>query len=267
MYADDTVLYTSNKTSVEGLKVMEENLGFVTEWCNNNKLTVNIAKTKHMVVGNTPGDNLIVRNQLCHNNQQIELVTNYNYLGVELDSNLTLENHINKCVKNANKKMFMVSKLRRCLTNKTTSMLYKQLVRPHLEYCDFVVDSSLKKNVAKYDKVQKRALRTINYGCAERKTFAQTMEIYEIEDLYERRKEHLLMQMYMQKDDVDFVETVRPNMKLRNNDGVKFKITTTRNHRVYNSPYYRGVYLWERLPVVVQTLASKSDFRKRIKVL
>ena len=77
MYADDTVLYTPNKTSAEGLKVMEENHSFVTEWCNNNKLTVNIAKTKHMVVGNTPGDNLIVRNQLCHNNQQIELVTNY----------------------------------------------------------------------------------------------------------------------------------------------------------------------------------------------
>ena len=65
------------------------------------------------------------------------------------------------------------------------------------------------------------------------------MEIYEIEDLYERQKEHLLMQMYMymHKDNVDFVETVRPNMKLRNNDGVKFKIATTRNHRVYNSPH------------------------------
>ena len=75
---------------------------------------------------------------------------------MELDSNLTMENHINKCVKNANKKVFMVSKLRRCLTNKTTSMLYKQLVRPHLEYCDFLVDSSLKRNVAKYDKVKKK---------------------------------------------------------------------------------------------------------------
>ena len=93
------------------------------------------------------------------------------------------------------------------------------------------------------------------------------MEIYEIEDLYERGKEHLLMQMYMHKDDVDFIETVRPNMKLRNNDGVKFKITTTRNHRVYNSPYYQGVYLWERLPVDLQTSAAKSDFRKRIEVL
>ena len=56
-------------------------------------------------------------------------------------------------------------------------------------------------------------------------------------------------------------------MKLGNNDGVKFKITTTKNHWVYNSLYYRGVYLWERLPVDVQTSASKSDFRKRMKVL
>ena len=69
-----------------------------------------------------------------------------------------MENHINKCVKNANKTKFMVSELRRCLTNKTTSMLYKQFVQPHLEYCDFLVGSSLKKHVAKYDKVKKRAL-------------------------------------------------------------------------------------------------------------
>ena len=146
---------------------MEENLSFVIEWCDINKLIVNIAKTKHMVVGNTPGDNLIVRNQLCHNNRQTELVTNFNYLGVKLDSKMTMENHINKYMKNANKIMFMVSKLRQCLTFKTTAILYKQLVRPHFEYCDFLVDSSLKKHVVKYDKVKKRALRTINYGCAE----------------------------------------------------------------------------------------------------
>ena len=64
-----------------------------------------------------------------------------------------------------------------------------------------------------------------------------------------------------------FCYVIVANMKLRKNDGVKFKITTTRNHRVYNCPYYRVVYLWERLPVVVQILASKSDFWKRIKVL
>ena len=65
-------------------------------------------------------DDQIVENQLCYNNQQIEQVTTYTYLGVELDDNLTMENHINKCVKNANRKLFMVSKLRRCLTCRTT---------------------------------------------------------------------------------------------------------------------------------------------------
>ena len=50
-------------------------------------------------------------------------------------------------------------------------MLYKQLARPHLEYCDFLVDSSLKKNVAKIDKIQKQALRMINYGHRERMTY------------------------------------------------------------------------------------------------
>ena len=73
-------------------------------------------------------------------------------------------------------------------------------------------------------------------------------------------KEHLLMQMSMHKDYVDRIETIRPNMKPRNTDGVKFKIMTT-------SPYYHIVYFWEQLQVVAQTSASKSGVCKRIKVL
>ena len=78
--------------------------------------------------------------------QIIDFVNEYNYLGVEVDSNLTMESHINKCVKMANRKMFMISKLRRSLSSRTTAMLYKQLARPQLEYCDFLVDSCLMKH-------------------------------------------------------------------------------------------------------------------------
>ena len=108
-------------------------------------------------------------------------------------------------------------------------MLYKHLPRPHLEYCDFLVDSSLKKNVAKFDKIQKRALRMINYGHRECMTYAEVMSLYDIESLYNRRAEHLLMQMYCHKDDVDYIEQYRPTMRLRNHEGTKFKIKTTRN--------------------------------------
>ena len=75
-----------------------------------------------------------------------------------------MENHTNKSVGKANKKLYMIYKLRKCLSRKTTVLLYKQLVRPHLEYCDFIIDNSLKIHVKKYDNVQNRALKTINYG-------------------------------------------------------------------------------------------------------
>ena len=66
-------------------------------------------------------------------------------------------------------------------------MLYKQFARPYLDYCDFIVDSSLKENVGKFDKIQKRAMRMINYGQRESMTYAEIMSLYDIESLYNRR--------------------------------------------------------------------------------
>ena len=94
-----------------------------------------LGKTKHVIVGQS--------------HSQCEKLTNrksniYNCLGAELGSNLWTENHINTCVRQANKKMFLFSKLRRCLSRKTTALLYKQLMRPQLEHCDFLMDTALK---------------------------------------------------------------------------------------------------------------------------
>ena len=151
MYADDTVVHTSSNTMDEGFSNLERSLCYKIQWCNNNRLTLNIGKTKHMIIGPTLNENLVVQNNLHYNNKKIDIVSEYNYLGIELDNKLTMENHINKSVCKANKKLYMIYKLRKCLSKKTTSLLYKQLVRPHLEYCDFLIDSSLKKHVDKFE--------------------------------------------------------------------------------------------------------------------
>ena len=131
------------------------------------------------------------------------------------------------------------------LSKKNTSLLYKQLVRPHLEYCDFLIDSSLKKHVDKFDRVQKKALRIINYGHGPKRTYIETMREFDVQQLLARRKEHLVMNMFAQRNSNDYVDMNRPEMLLINHNGTKFKIKATRNHKVYKSPYYRGVKLWE----------------------
>ena len=202
----------------------------VVDWCNKNKLTINVSKTKHMVIGQMLTENFP---HLQYNDQKIEVVKEYNYLGVELDNVLTLENQINKCVKQANKKMHMIGKLRRSLSCKTTAMLYKQLALPHLEYCDFLIDSALKKHVEKLDSVQKRALRMINYGLPERRTYADIMTSYDFEALKRRRGEHLLMHMFTLRNEHDYINDERPQMRLRNHGCTKFKMKTTKKQRVY----------------------------------
>ena len=178
---------------------------------------------------------------------------------------LTMKNHINKSVSKSNKKLYMIFKIRKCLSKKTTALLYKQLVHPHLEYCDFLIDSSLKKHVNKFDTVQKRALRTINYGPGVRKSYAETMREYDVKPLHTRRKQHLLMNMFTNKNNPEHVDMNRPDRLLRNHDGAKFKMRATRNQKVFKSPYYRGAQLWEQLPNVTRTLQRKKEFKHSIK--
>ena len=265
MYADDTVVYTSSKNIGEGFSHLERNLCSIIKWCNNNKLTLNVGKTKHMVIGPTLNEHLVVEKNLQYKDQKIEIVSEYNYLGIDLDNKLTMENHINKSVGKANKKLYMIYKIRKCLSKKTTALLYKQLVRPHLEYCDFLIDSSLKKHIEKFDRVQKRALRTINYGQKVHKTYAETMLEYDVQHLHVRRKEHLIMNMFSQRNNPEYVDTNRPDRLLRNHDGTKFKIRATRNQKVYKSPYFRGVQLWGQLPNVTRTLQGRKEFKHSIK--
>ena len=47
MYANDTVVYTSSKTIEEGFTNLERSLCSIINWCDNNRLTLNIGKTKH----------------------------------------------------------------------------------------------------------------------------------------------------------------------------------------------------------------------------
>ena len=91
------------------------------------------------------------------------------------------------------------------------------------------------------------------------------MREYDIQPLRVRRKEHLIMIMFAQKKNQEYVDMTRPDRLLRNHDGTKFKIQATRNQKGYKSPYYRGVQLWERLPNVTRTLHVKKEFKSSFK--
>ena len=100
MYADDTSLTLSayDPTTLE--EKLNKDLDEVQKLLKSNKLTLNVKKTRHMIIGShyrlrhLNGDlNVTV------NSQQLTRVTYYRYLGVEVDDVLGWQSHVDTICK------------------------------------------------------------------------------------------------------------------------------------------------------------------------
>ena len=96
MYADDTTLYCclEDITSKNKAHTLNIELEGVHSWLKANRLTLNVNKTKYMLFSkrknNLPGEiNLRI------NNNDIQSVTEFNFLGLYLNSKLNWDTHIN----------------------------------------------------------------------------------------------------------------------------------------------------------------------------
>ena len=136
-----------------------------------------------------------------------------------------------------------------------------------MEYADFLTDSCNKVKTSKLDRIQKRALKIIDQSIHKDNTRDELLVMYGLEELEVRRQRHHLAIMYRHSHTHTNLEVRRSDVELRSNLKVKFKIKTTKLTKVQNSPYYRGVTLWDRLPSGVQKATTKVKFKQGIKNL
>ena len=87
---------------------------------------------------------------------------------------------------------------------------------------------------------------------------------YKIEDLKLRRKRNLLKIMHTLSSDSENLKTVSIERDLRSTTKVKLKNDFTSKTKVFNSPLYRGIRLWDSLPSNLQKERNKYIFKHRI---
>ena len=189
-------------------------------------------------------------------------VSQYEYLGMIIHEKLLMDIQIELMYKKANKKLGMMSRIRRFISTNTAVKIYKTMIRPHLEYVDFIVESGSKSAVSKFTRLQERALRRIEY-CSiteNRRSYIELERQFNIENLGIRR--NLLYQMYDQSKMGINVTLELSDRILRSTKKVKMKYTFSNLTKLHNSPYYRGVKLWYSLPVHIEKCSLKSEFKK-----
>ena len=183
MYADDTTLYCNiNQNIVEEL--INAELTKLWEWLGANKLSLNIAKTKYNMVFHISKRNVIYPN-LKVNNNNIERVTEINFLGVILHSHMTWIKHINHISKKIARSIGILYRLRNVYPESVLVTIYNTLVPPNFYYCLFLWGSVVKENHLLH-LLQKKALRiitNIDY-LAHTEPICKKLRILKISDLF-----------------------------------------------------------------------------------
>ena len=175
--------------------------------------------------------------------QPITSVTQHKYLGVELDSKLTWNEHISAFTGRANSSLgFLRRNLYNC-PEQIKTQAYYSLVRPHLEYAWSVWDPHTQKNIQSIAKVQSRAASFVK-KCNQHtlSTITSLLEELKWPSLEQRRKQTRLINLY---------KIVKGTLAVEIPNYFRQKERQKRNYhplKFINAGYRTNVYIYSFFP-------------------
>ena len=262
MYADDCVLYMSGNNWDTIRNRIQEDLDCFEHWGELNNLHLNFKKTKMLILG---PDNKLKR---LHDptpvrvyESDVAFVSNYNYLGVILDSKMTLRPFYNHVKRTVYSKMFVFRKIRNYLSEYAAIMLYKQMILPFIEYAGFMLVACNLEDRRELQKSQNDALRLcLRAKVSDRIRIEDLHTKCKIVSLEQRRRTQLLLLMYKKSKDLSLLK-VFPRIT-SGSQRVVFKTDHYEGTLYKRSPYFIGTKLWNDLGAHDISLPDIFSFKK-----
>ena len=131
LFADDTALLLSDENLIALNKVNSELLKVKT-WLNANKLTLNYAKTKYLLIKPETNSSQLCKFTLTIKGIKLQKCQSAKYLGIIPDENLTWEPHIQYLEKKNISTVGIIAKMRHYLNHENLIALYYVFFYSHL---------------------------------------------------------------------------------------------------------------------------------------
>ena len=164
LYADDTVIFTSDKDSKKIEEMLNTEFNNVTRWFTNNNLVLNLKKAKTEFV-------LFGTHQQLANSEKVSISLNgkmineselYEYLGVTMDKNLTMKVHLEKSYKRVMSRTKLLARIRNNISPWVAETIYKVMILPQMLYCSNIMLGLSNTHISQFERIRSRALAIIN---------------------------------------------------------------------------------------------------------
>ena len=273
MYADDTTIYYSSPSMTDINTAINADLEALRGWLEGNKLSLNVVKTQGMIIGSRckllsldlPSSS---KPDLNIGSEEITMVNNTKYLGLQVDDQLKWSTHLSNTIKKVSRGIGMLKFSKRYLPKESLIMLYRSLIEPYFRYCCPVWGSCGASALDKLQKLQNRAARIVTnspydasalplIGSLGWLTIRELIDFETSKMVY--KSLNALAPDYLRNLFQKVSEAT--NRQLRNSK-TDLRLPLLRTSTGQKSFAYRGAKVWSDLDSVVKASASFSSFRR-----
>ena len=162
LFADDTIL-SLNKNNINELNTrVNIELKKIHKWLEANKLTLNVGKSKYMIITNKRVSHKNF--QLKINKTALEKCSSYKYLGLFFDKDLDWKTHVDYICKKLAKTCGIISKVRHCVDINTLKTIYYSLGYSYLRYGNIVWGNAANSVLEPLTTLQNRIIKIITFA-------------------------------------------------------------------------------------------------------
>ena len=266
LYADDLVIYRTvdraNALIQNDVSIFQDDLNTIDSWCQSNRLTINLKKTKYMFFSS---HNVNHPPQVTMGEHILEMTRTYTYLGVVLDSQLSFKPYIKQVKRAASYKLKLLRKIRKLLTEKAAVTIAKSMVIPVMDYGNMFLTGCNIDDLSDLDTIQNHALR-----CA--------YNIFNPQDLHVNllllranamtlKKKRVLQLMCSIKRNISngLFQIQTPVRYTRIHQGPIIKLPKPQTETFKKKPFYYGCNIWNNLPPDCRIEEDMDVFKDNIK--
>jgi endonuclease V-like protein UPF0215 family len=134
-FADDTTVIIKSKNFEDTYTYAYEDIVSILDWCNSNKLSLNLSKTNYILYSPKGINDPLTRPpDLIVNNIKVEKVEYAKFLGIYIDSKLNWEYEVNNICNKLTQAKFLLNTVKNFLPDFIKKMLYYAHVYSHINY-------------------------------------------------------------------------------------------------------------------------------------
>ena len=264
LYADDTVLTCTCESLVNLSSLIQNDINILKHWCDVNKLTINVKKTK-LILFNVKQELRSTFPTISINHTPLELVPQYKYLGIMLDQDLNMYTHIDNMYRMASDKLFMLRYIRSYLTDFAAITIVKTMILPYLDMGNCFLTGVRQKETNRLETLLNTSLR-VAYSVKNPIDISR-YKLHcssKILPLKYRRKYFLLTITYrlIKTGIMPLKDTMR---NTRYNSGPVIDFVVPHTTRCQRLPYFAACIEWNNLKAETRLSPTLDNFKNIIK--